>query len=161
MKQMYLAFLLPLALVTSGCVRGPAAFGFGVLAGASIVAATHPVYVERVEVIESPPVFTLAPADPVLVLEPPRFDATAARVSLQQVDLDACQAVGLPSGYVHARATFMNTGGVSKVVVDAPTSLSPEAVACIGDGIAKATVAPFAGSDVSVGVSVLVRSGRG
>src|SRR5579871_3165066 len=151
------AFLLPLTIVTGGCVRGPAALGFGFVAGATVVAAAHPeVYVERVELIE-PPVFTLPPPTPAPAPEPPRFDPTAARTSLQQVDLDACHALGLPSGYVHARATCTNAGGVSKVVVDAPTSLSPEAVACIGSGIAKATVPAFAGSEVSVGVSAFVR----
>jgi hypothetical protein len=154
-----LLWFIPLTIVTTGCVRGGGAlFGFGVLAGAAVV-ASQPVVVESVEIVQPPPmVFAV---DPSPLAPPPTrhapFDATAAKVALEQLDVGSCRAQGAPRGYVHARTTFANTGAVRKVIVDAPAGLSPEAVSCLGTKMGEANVPPFeGGDDVAVAVSLFV-----
>jgi hypothetical protein len=137
------------------------------LAGWAIASAAHhhepePVYVERVVVVREPPAPVQAspPAPPAVVAPAPparTFDATEATLSLEQCGVAACRAQGVPRGYVHARVTFGNAGGVTRVAIDAPSGLSPEAVACVGQRIATASVSPFDGdSEPSLGVSWFV-----
>jgi hypothetical protein len=152
------SWLFALLLVTSGCVRGGgAAFGFGMVTGAVLVACEAP-YPERVVVVQEPPVLLAVGAPPAMdpPREPRRFDATAAKVALERANLAECQAQGLPSGYVHLHATFARTGAVTKVVVDAPSGLSPDAVACVGHAVAEIAIPPYEGDGVSLGVSWFV-----
>jgi len=154
-----LPWFLSFVIVTTGCVRGGGAlFGFGVLAGAAVV-ASQPVVIESVEIVQPPPLVFAVDPSPLRPPPPPRqsFDATAAKVALEQLDVGSCRAQGAPRGYVHARTTFGNTGAVRKVIVDAPAGLSPEAVSCLGTKIGEATVPPFeGGDDVAVAVSLFV-----
>ena len=152
-------WFIPLAIVTTGCVRGGGAlFGFGVLAGAAVV-ASQPVVVESVEIVQPPPLAFAVDPSPRPPPPPSRqpFDAMAAKVALERLDVGSCRAQGAPRGYVHARTTFASTGAVRTVIVDAPAGLSPEAVSCLGTKIGEATVPPFeGGDDVAVAVSLFV-----
>jgi hypothetical protein len=166
------AWVLPLLLLllqTTSCTRGGAALGAGVLAGWAIAnAAQHHepevVYVDRVVVVHAPPPASrVEPPPPILPPPPPPappsrpFDATQAKISLEQTDVAACRSQGVPRGYVHARVGFANTGEVTRVVIDAPAGLPAEAVTCIGDRISTAAAPPFDGGTAPlIGVSWFV-----
>jgi hypothetical protein len=164
-----LAWVLPLLLLTTSCTRGGAALGAGVLAGWAIASATQhhepeTVYIDRVVVVhdpapaprmEPPPVLPPAPPPPPPPARP--FDATQAKISLEQTNVAACRSQGVPRGYVHARVRFGNAGEVSRVVIDEPAGLSAEAVACIGERISTASAPPFDGESApSIGMSWFV-----
>jgi len=155
-----MSWVIPLVVLGTGCVRGPGLFGLGVVTGAAVVASTAP-YGERVVVVETPPPVLMAvPAPSSAKLPPPeprRFDATAAKGVLDGIDLSECHAMGLPRGYLHARATFANTGAVTKVVVDAPSGLSPSAVSCVGRAVSSVAVPAYDGDEgVTMGASWFV-----
>ncbi len=109
---------------------------------------------EEVVVVESPP-----PPPPVYVVQappraappeptpppPPAFSPSAARASLEAVNLGTCRDGGAPLGYGHARVTFAPDGTVSRVTVDSPAGLNAAAVACIGGALGQASVPPFSG----------------
>ncbi len=146
----------------AGC-RGAGWFVGGALVGAAI-ASSHrdPVVVyEPIYVYSGPSVYVPPPPPPARETpegpEGPRFDAAAARASLDAIDLDACRDAGAPRGYGHARVTFADAGNVTKVVVDSPSGLSAEAVACVGQHLATATVPTYEGAPVTVGTTWLVR----
>jgi hypothetical protein len=159
--------LLVVALPTvAGCGRhGGGMFAAGIVTGAVIVAASQPrhvivyepapayVYVPEVYVPPPPPPARERPAGP----PPPAFDIAAARSSLASVDLAPCRAAGVPAGYGHARVTFGEAGNVTKVIVDSPSGLSPEAVSCVGQRLGTAEVPAFVGREVSVPTTWLVR----
>jgi hypothetical protein len=139
----------------------------GVLLGAAIVASTHDhqhrparevVIVERPVYVNAPPPAPMPP--PRDRGEPeenaPGFDAQGARTALGAVDLSACRAAGAPRGYGHAVVTFNPAGNISKVVVDEPNGLSPDAAKCIGDALGKVTVREYKGNLVRVGTSWFV-----
>lgn len=138
------------------------ALGVGLLAGAAIVAAASdpppppsPVVIRETVVVTAPPPPPGPPPPPSprdrSPSELPQFDPVAARVALNAVDAAPCRAAGLPSGRGHAFVTFDPDGSISKVVVDAPSGLSPEAVECVGRALGAARVKPFRGGHVSVG----------
>lgn len=141
----------------------------GLAAGAAILAseAEHrhgreePVYVERVVYLNGPDQAPLpaSPRDRVGGDEAarPGFDAKSARAALSEVDLAPCRAAGAPRGYGHAKVTFNPDGSASKVVVDTPSGLSPEAVKCIGDRLGAVSVPEYAGSLVTVGSTWFIR----
>jgi len=152
-----LSWILPVLLLSSGCIRGGGAalFGMGMMTGAA-VAMSERGYLEEVVVVQQPPVLLAVPVEAAAPPPPPprRFDPTAAKASLEHVDFGACRPLGVPRGYLHARATFGNAGNSTEVLVDSPAGLSPEAVACVGRSIGGATVPPFDGDgSVTVGAS--------
>jgi len=85
------------------------------------------------------------------------FDPHAARRALDAIDVSPCKAAGARSGFGHAKVTMNPDGTASKVVVDEPTGMTPEAAKCVGDRLGTATVGPFRGSMVTVGTSFLVK----
>ena len=113
-----LAWFIPFAIVTTGCVRGGGAlFGFGVLAGAAVV-ASQPVVVESVEIVQPPPFGVRG--RPVLSLPPPPparqpFDATAAKVALRAARRRLVPRAGR-AGRIRSRADDLcrSTGAVSQ-----------------------------------------------
>jgi|HubBroStandDraft_2_1064218.scaffolds.fasta_scaffold118409_2 hypothetical protein len=154
------SWVIPLVLTATGCAPrwGSLGFGVGVVTGATLAMNDQP-YLERIVVVQQPPVLLAIapPSDGPPPPSPRRFDATAAKVSLEHVDVSPCRALGLPRGYLHARATFDTSGAATQVVVDAPAGLSADTVACIGRSIGDATVPSFDGDGgVSVGASWFV-----
>ncbi len=81
------------------------------------------------------------------------FDPQAARVALHDVDVAECRDGETAAGFGHAKVTFDPGGYISKVVVDAPSSLSQSVARCVGEHIGAATVRPFLGGPVVMGVS--------
>jgi hypothetical protein len=53
--------------------------------------------------------------------------------------------------------SFAPNAAVTRVVVDGPAGLTPDAVACIGQALASAQVEPFAGGEVTVGTTFFIR----
>jgi hypothetical protein len=153
---------IPVALLlavpfTSGCFRGAAALGAGMLVGAAIVAESDRERPrEEVVVYENaPPVYVVT--QPARVAPPPPppappvpFDPAAAKESLEGVDLGACRASGAPLGYGHARVTFQPDGTVTHVAIDSPSGLSDSAVRCLGAALGTATAPPFEGAPAAV-----------
>jgi len=141
----------------------------GVLAGAALVSSTHrdpppePVYVNNVYYNYGPPPPPPLPrssrdAVPTNEGELPAFDPQAARGALNQVDVTGCVPASTASkGFGHAKVTINPDGRVSKVVVDEPAGLSPDAARCIGDRFGAVTVAPFRGNLVTMGASFVAR----
>lgn len=138
------------------------ALGVGLLAGAAIVAAASdppppppPLVVRETVVITAPPPPPGPPPPPSprdrSPSELPQFDPIAARVALNAVDVAPCRAAGAPSGRGHAFVTVDPDGSISKVVVDEPSGMSPEAVECVGRALGAVRVKPFRGSHVSIG----------
>lgn len=158
---------LPVALLlsiplTTGCFRGAVALGTGMLVGAAIVANEDRPREEVVVYQSAPPVYVVT--QPARVAPPPPqpppavpFDPTAARESLENVDLGACRAAGAPLGYGHARVTFRPDGTVSHVAIDSPAGLSDPAVRCIGAALGTATAPVFDGAPAAVPVPFYVR----
>lgn len=162
-----------LASAISGCTHhrhgaDPIVFMSGAIVGAAIVSAdvsdAHRGHRDRdvptvvyVSVPPGPP--QAPPRDRVRPPQPPTaaFDGVAARSAFAQVDLSHCRNVGAPSAHGHAKVSFNPSGEASKVVVDEPADLSPSAAKCIGDALGTVTVAPFAGSYITVGTSYYVR----
>jgi hypothetical protein len=87
----------------------------------------------------------------------PPFDAASARAALASVDVSTCRQAGAPQGYGHARVTFNPDGAISKVIVDEPAGLTPQALQCIGDRLGSVRAQPFEGSLVTVGTVWHVR----
>ena len=152
--------LVALASSVSACVRPGAGVGFmiGMAIAEQIARPEHEQPVEEEEV----PPGDFAYVSPDGVPRPRSYgaderahglDAPAALASLHEADVASCALVGAPRGFGHARVTFAPSGGVSLVVVDGPGGLSPEAVACIGDRLGRATAPAFEGGQVTVGTS--------
>jgi hypothetical protein len=172
MRPLASAACLVLAVATlsstalTGCgPRGAAVFVTGVFVGAAL--ASHEdheviVYEPSPVVIAGPYEYVPPPAPPArerVPTDPPpaTFDIGAARNSLGAARVARCRAEGAPRGYGHARVTFTPGGNVSRVVVESPTGMSPDAVACIGRELGGASVPPFDGRDVTVGTGWLIR----
>ncbi|HEY8076330.1 MAG TPA: hypothetical protein VIF62_19530 [Labilithrix sp.] len=154
-----LLLLLVLLCFVPGC-RGAGWFVGGALLGAAIASShqhTEVVY-EPIYVYSGPSVYVPPPPPPAREdppgPPPPSFDQAAARNALDAIDLEDC---GAPRGYGHARVTFAAAGNVTKVVVDSPSGLSAEAVACIGQRLGTAEVPAFEGAPVAVGRTWRVR----
>ena len=152
-----------LLVALGGCTRAGAAFGAGILLGAVLAGHSHHHSEPREEVVvvQEPPEVVYVEALPPRATppEPERrpFDAMTARSSLRAVDLEPCAARGAPHGHGHARVVFAQQGNVTEVTIDAPEGLPPDAVACIGERLGRATVPPFDGSDVAAGITFHVR----
>jgi hypothetical protein len=86
------------------------------------------------------------------------FDEAAARAAVGALDPSACVRRGAPTGYVHARVTFGGEGQVSRVVVDAPSGMTDDAVACIEDALGSASMPAFEGGAVTIGASYFLAS---
>lgn len=138
------------------------ALGIGLLAGAALASAAdrHPEPEERVVVsqqiyyVNAQPVPALpastrdrVPVDDTL----PSFDPIGARSALAATDVASCKSPGTAEGYGHATVTFNPDGVISKVVIDEPSGMSPEAVRCVGDRLGTVKLSPFRGSLVTVG----------
>lgn len=167
----FLLILAPSLLLCVGCVRGHrgcAHYGYADPVGDSLVlaydlaeAARHsvpgghedvldtpdPVVVEYVPVAPEPPQRYAPPAPP----PPPgprAFDLGSAQSSIAAVDVDACKAEGLASGYGHATVAFAPDGSVHAVALDLPARTSDAARACIETAFHTPHVAPFSGNQV-------------
>jgi hypothetical protein len=100
-----------------------------------------------------------SPRDATPTREPaPTLDPRVLRAAVERVDLSPCRAEGVPDGYGHARLTLRPEGSVSKVTIDAPSGMTPEAVRCLGKELGDARVPPFSGSPITVGMTFLVRA---
>jgi hypothetical protein len=97
-----------------------------------------------------------SPRDEVVETTHARFDLGASQKALHAVDVEDCADRGAPRGYGHARVTFRDDGACTHVVIDAPAGLGSDAVACLGDRIGAARVAPFEGAPVTVGTTYYV-----
>lgn len=113
------------------------------------IAEQSPTYVPQV----TPPPSRVTPPDPVHA----RFDAAAATSAIHAIDLAPCAARGAPTGYGHARIAFGDDGAATRVTIDAPQGMGAEAVRCLGDRLATATVDAFEGAPITVGASYYVR----
>ena len=138
------------------------ALGIGLLAGAALASAAdhHPEPEERVIVTQQiyyvnaqpAPALPASTRDRVPVDDTlPSFDPASARGALAATDVTSCGPAGAAAGYGHATVTFNPDGVISKVVIDEPSGLSPEAVRCVGDRLGTVKLAPFRGSLVTVG----------
>lgn len=87
----------------------------------------------------------------------PAFDPQVARTALNDVDVSPCVLSGAPRGYGHAKVILNPDGRISKVTIDAPESMSAEAIKCVGDRLGAASVPPFRGSLVTMGTTFNVR----
>jgi hypothetical protein len=139
----------------------------GFVAGATVISATRENYSYRAPVVVQQNVCVNAPPPapaPIVVPPPsprdrvpaskdalPAFDAATARAQLSAADLSSCRDLGAPAGYGHAFVTFSPDGIVTKVVVDEPPGMTPEAVRCVGDQLGAIRVRPFRGSVVTMG----------
>jgi hypothetical protein len=88
---------------------------------------------------------------------PASFDSAAGRRALEVAPVSECRARGLPVGYGHAKVTFGPSGHASNVLIDAPSGLKPEAVACVGETLGAVFIPPFDGAPVMVGTTWFVR----
>ena len=142
----------------------------GLILGAAVIASEVERSRERGRVVvvdetmylrPRPTVFAVFPASPRDRVQPTEsttpFDAAAARTALASVDLGPCREAGAPRGYGHAQITYAGSGAITQVVVDAPSGLPPQAVACVGDRLGTATSSPFGGRDVTVATSWFIR----
>lgn len=87
----------------------------------------------------------------------PAFAPQAARAALNGVDVSPCRDAGAPSGFGHAKVVWNPDGRISKVTIDAPSTLSAVAAKCVGDRLGTARVDPFRGSLVTMGTTFHVR----
>jgi hypothetical protein len=145
--------------------RADAAVEAAALVATAIVVTANALAHDDVE--EPPPAYVPAPPGPPLPRsardavvrereEEARFDGLAARAALGRLDLASCRSRGAPHGYGHARVTFAEDGHVARVVIDAPSGLAEEAVACVGARLGEARVAAFTGPAAPVGFQTFV-----
>jgi hypothetical protein len=85
----------------------------------------------------------------------PTFDSAAAAQALNAIDLRACSKAG-PTGPGHARVTFLPSGAVSQVAVDAPELQGTATGRCVAQAYRRVQVAPFAGPPLTVGKRFVV-----
>lgn len=155
--------LVPLLLVTSGCVRET-----GKLAATTDRTADEPprdpsevreiaVAYDSPGTEASEPVASAVraspghePPDPVL------FRLGAGYGALAHVDLTPCRDEGLQPGYLHVRVTFRHSGRVVSAAVESPVAPPSEALACIGEQLELAMVPLFEGGDVTLSKSFFV-----
>jgi hypothetical protein len=73
-----------------------------------------------------------------------------------RIDLTPCRDRGLDPGYVHLHVTFGVGGSVARAVVESPTQPPADALACVADLLAAASVPAFEGGDVTLSKSLFV-----
>jgi hypothetical protein len=76
-----------------------------------------------------------------------------------RIDLTPCRDKGLDPGYVHLHVTFGVGGSIAHAVVESPTQPPAQALACVADLLAAASVPPFEGGDVTLSKSLFVATG--
>lgn len=146
---------------------GVALFATGVVVGALAAdAAAHaqeepPVTEVHVVYVNGPPgpppVTPPSPADRIEPSKTIALDAPSARAALASADVQPCASEGAPAGYGHAKVTFAPAGNITKVIIDSPSGLTPEAVSCLGAALGTAEAPPFDGAPVTVGTTFLVK----
>lgn len=90
------------------------------------------------------------PADPV------PFQIGAAYGALSRVELADCAERGLPSGYLHVRATFTGIGTIVRASVASTTAPPPQALDCIADRLRQTGVPAFDGNDAKLSKTYFV-----
>jgi hypothetical protein len=94
--------------------------------------------------------------------DPVFFHIGAGYGALGRVDLDPCRDRGLVPGFLHMHVTFRSNGRVARAIVESLTPPPSEALACISEHLATATVPEFEGDDVTLSKSFyVVPDGRG
>jgi hypothetical protein len=88
--------------------------------------------------------------------EPVFFHLGAGYAAIGHVDLAPCRDRGLDPGYVHMRVTFGSAGTVVRAIVESLAQPSPEALACISERLAGASVPVFQGDDVTLSKSAFI-----
>jgi hypothetical protein len=88
--------------------------------------------------------------------DPVFFHLGAGYGAIGRVDLAPCRELGLDPGYVHMRVTFGGGGQVVRAIVESLTQPSPEALECISEHLAPASVPTFEGGDVTLSKSLFV-----
>ncbi len=85
------------------------------------------------------------------------FDRLEAKAAIEATEVQKCREAGVPTGYGHAVLAIEPDGHVSKVTLDGPVGLAPEAVKCLGTALGKVRVSPFEGASVKLGTTFQVR----
>jgi hypothetical protein len=91
-----------------------------------------------------------ASADPPPPDKTRAFDLGGAYGEMARVDVDACKADGLATGYGRVVLGFDEDGAPAGVSIEMPAGSSPEARACVDEAFRKVRVAPFDGAAVNV-----------
>jgi hypothetical protein len=78
------------------------------------------------------------------------FDLGGAYGALASVDLGACKAAGLGTGYGKVALAFAPDGRAAGVALQLPAGSAPAARACVEQAYRAVTVTPFDGSPVNV-----------
>jgi hypothetical protein len=86
------------------------------------------------------------------------FDLGGAYGALANVDLGACKAAGLGTGYGKVTLAFDPDGHPGGVGVELPAGSSPAATACVEQAYGAVTVSPFDGSAISVSRAFFVKA---
>lgn len=165
MRSAYLAPLVLLPLVVTGCLEEPP--------------PQAPVAVEEAPPAREPTVVSsVAMRRPRGAADPGAASGGAARASdadrvrpgpvffrlgagygaVGQVDLGPCREKGLDTGYVRMRVTFAGDGTVARATVESPTPPPPAALACVSEQLRAASVPAFEGGDVTLSKSLYVES---
>jgi hypothetical protein len=92
---------------------------------------------------------------PASAAPPPRderraFDLGGAYGQVARVDVDACKADGLATGYGRVVLGFDDDGAPAGVSIEMPAGSAPEAHECVEDAFRKVRVAPFDGPTANV-----------
>ena len=176
MKRSLLPLLVLPALLATGCTDRGFAAAMTTTGGVLSIAATvedarqvgeeeareeeREAYHRDQQAMWSRPQVYLVPEasakDAVPATKPASFDPIRARNNLANLDLSACAGEGRSGASGHAKVTYLPSGAVSKVVIDAPRGLTPAMVACVGAGLGKSQVPPFVGSPIVVGTGFRV-----
>jgi hypothetical protein len=85
------------------------------------------------------------------------FDRLEAKAAIEATEVQRCRESGVPTGYGHAVLAIEPDGHVSKVTLDGPVGLNPQAVSCLGTALGKVRVSPFEGGSVKLGTTFQVR----
>lgn len=146
------AFLLPFALLATGCAPRSLfvvdAFMAGYAAGQASMQAPDETPLEedppadRIEYVSSTPmVVELQPATPPAPLHP--FDSSVANTAIARVDLASCKPA---AGYAHVAVSFSPDGAASGVSLSLPPGSTADSRIC-ADAVLRATRIPaFSGS---------------
>ena len=86
----------------------------------------------------------------------PTFEPAAALAAIDAVDFAPCRASGALIGWNHARLTFQQDGGVSRVVVDWTPGTTPAARECLRAQLAGVAAPRFEGKPVTIGAAFFV-----
>jgi hypothetical protein len=163
-RALVLLLVLGMVAAVPGCTpRMAGAFVFGMALATSIRVHAHHDHelvhereIVYVTVPATEPTY-LPPRDTVETDPPVKADIGVFRSALGDAPVASCKERGLSPGYGHAKVTFGPDGHPTKVAIDAPPNLGPEAVGCVGEKLGAVVVPPFDGAPVSVGTTWYVR----